>query len=72
MSEDTKVVKMPFNIYVTVKDDEQAQEAAQLIESQAATVLNNGFPHGQVEDFDMTGGIEDVSQEELEERGLVE
>lgn len=67
-----KVVKMPFNIYVTVNDDEQAHEAAQLIESQAANELTNGFPHGQIEDFDMTGSIEDVSQEELEERGLVE
>lgn len=65
-------VKVQADIYVEVKDPEQAESAAALIDSSGADVLGPNFPHGEIAKVDVPGGYSEVSDEEAEEKGLTE
>lgn len=65
-------IKIPTNVYVEVKDEDEAEAAAQLIDSHADQVLGNGFPHGEIAKIDVPGGYETLTDEQVTEAGLTE
>lgn len=65
-------VKVPVNVFIEVKDEAEAEAAAQLIDSQGDQVLGNGFPHGEIAKIDVPGGFEALSDEQVTEEGLTE
>lgn len=65
-------VKIPTDIYVEVKDGDEAEAAAQLIDSSGDQVLGNGFPHGEIAKVDVPGGYTELDDDAVAEAGLTE
>jgi hypothetical protein len=65
-------IKVPTDIYVEVKDEDEAEAATRLIDSSGDQVLGNGFPHGEIASVDVPGGYETLTDEQVTEKGLTE
>lgn len=66
------LIKVALSLYIEVKDDEQAEMACHTLNSLDRVLSNQvEFPEGDTVDTEVQG-YDRVSDEEAEERGLVE
>lgn len=64
-------IKVPTDIYIQVKDEAQAEEAARTIDAGLARQMDN-FPEGDVIQTDVPGGCEVLTDEQIAELGFEE
>jgi len=63
-------IKVPIEVFIEVKDEDQAQQAEQTLSMGAERVLNQDFPHGDILGVN-ADGYHIMSEEETNQEGML-